>query len=75
MNKERRKELRVAITRQEEAVSHLESVLTDEQDAFENMPEGLQCSERGEVMEEGIYTMEEAMDSMGEIIDNLEDLM
>ena len=75
MNKERRRELRVAITRLEEAYEHLNEVLADEQDAFDNLPEGLQASERGEEMEEGISTMEDALESLDEIRGSLEELM
>lgn len=48
MNKQRRKELEEAVRLLEEAYSTIESILEQEQEAFDNMPEGLQESERGE---------------------------
>ena len=75
MNNERRKALRMVITRLEEARSRLDDVAADEHEAFDNMPEGLQMSERGEAMEEGIDTLDESLDGIDEIIENLEGLV
>lgn len=75
MNNVRRKELRSIITEIENVKSRLDSVLNDEQDAFDNLPEGLQCSMRGEDMEEAIDAMESACDSLDEAIDGLNDLV
>ncbi|MGG7621296.1 hypothetical protein [Bacillus coreaensis] len=36
----------------------MESVKDEEQDAFDNFPEGLQVSERGEAMEDAISKIE-----------------
>jgi hypothetical protein len=74
MNKVRRKEIAKAIELLEQAREILESVRDDEQEAFDNMPESLQSSERGEAMEEYIYTLEEAIeaidtDELQEIVD------
>lgn len=64
MNKARRRELERAIVLMDKAREILEEVLEQEQEAFDNMPESLQCSERGEQMEEYIATMEEAVDNL-----------
>lgn len=61
MNKERRDRLSDVIASLEEAKDLLEDVKNDEQDAFDNMPVGLQCSERGSKMEEYIELMEDAV--------------
>ena len=39
-------------------------VRDEEQEAFDNLPESFQCSERGEAMEEYIYTMEEVLEAL-----------
>lgn len=75
MNKLRRKEIAKAIELLERAREILEQVKDEEQDAFDNLPEGIQCSERGETMEDCIYTLEEFIDSLDteslqEIVDN-----
>lgn len=67
MNKERRDRLSDVIASLEEAKDLLEDVKNDEQDAFDNMPVGLQCSERGSKMEDYIELMEDA----GNQIDNV----
>lgn len=64
MNKLRRKQIAEAIDLIEQAREILESVKDDEQEAFGNMPESLQSSERGEAMEEYIYTLESFLDEL-----------
>ena len=75
MNKERRKDLSKAMDKLYEGKDLLQSVLEEEQNAFDNMPEGLQQSERGETMEEGISAMEEFLYAIEEGLENLEDLL
>lgn len=74
MNKARRKEIARAIELMDEAREILEAVKDEEQEAFDNMPESLQCSERGETMEEYIGTLEDVVynletDSLQGIVD------
>ena len=64
MNKLRRKQIAEAIILIEKAMDILEKVKDDEQEAFDNMPESLQGSERGETMEEYIYTLETFFDEL-----------
>jgi hypothetical protein len=75
MNNERRKALRIVITKLEEARARLDDVTADEYEAFNNMPEGLQMSERGEAMEEGLDVLDEALDGIDEIMCNIEELV
>jgi hypothetical protein len=63
------------VERLEAAKSDLEMIRDEEQEAFDNMPEGLQGSERGEAMEEGIYQIEEAMDGLDSALDSLQEVM
>ena len=44
----------------------IDSILYDEQDAFDNLPEGLQYSYNGQRSEEAIASLEEASDIIGE---------
>ncbi len=64
MNKARRKEIERAIELIEQAREILEVVMDEEQEAFDNLPESLQCSERGETMEEYIGVIEEMIDNL-----------
>ena len=67
MNKQRREKIRQLKARFQDiqtelkqASSELSSILNEEQDAFDNMPEGLQSSYRGMCSEDAIDSMEEA---------------
>lgn len=72
MNKERRDILSDVIASLEEAKDLLEDVKNDEQDAFDNMPVGLQCSERGSKMEDYIELMEDAGDQIDNVCEFIE---
>lgn len=74
MNKQRRKEIAKAIDLIKQAREILETVKDEEQEAFDNLPESIQYSERGETMEEYISTIEDFLeyldtDSLQEIVD------
>jgi len=85
MNKQRRKELANIVTAMENVStpvdieelegikSDIESVLMDEEFAFESMPEGLQYSMRGEASQEAQDNMNEAIDAIDEFISEYED--
>jgi hypothetical protein len=62
MNKARRAELSEILALIEEARERLEAVRDEEQEAFDNMPESLQYSARGEIMEEYVGIMDEFLD-------------
>lgn len=70
MNKQRRKEIANAIRQIENVVS---SILADEEEAFDNMPEGLQGSERGDISQEAQGNLSSAIDALEEAIICLED--
>jgi uncharacterized protein YciU (UPF0263 family) len=72
MNKERRDRLSDVIASLEEAKDILEDVKNDEQDAFDNMPVGLQCSERGSKMEDYVELMEDAGDQIDNVCEFIE---
>lgn len=72
MNKERRDRLSDVIASLEEAKDLLEDVKNDEQDAFDNMPVGLQCSERGSKMEDYVELMEDAVDQIDNVCEFIE---
>ena len=74
MNKQRRTEIASIVIELENIKSRLESVLSDEQDVFDNMPENLQGSMRGEESEEAIDYMDSAIGSLDEAIDNLNEI-
>lgn len=82
MNNERRKQLK-AIAKQlgtiadnlEDQQILLEQVYDDESEAFDNMPESLQESDRGIEMEEGIAVLEEQKDAVATMVDDIRDII
>ena len=58
-----------------DASKKLSSILSEEQDAFDNIPEGLQSSYRGMCSEDAIDSMEEASDKLDEVIELLNDIV
>lgn len=75
MNKQRRKYLAEAVEKLNEAMSIVDGVRNDEQDAFDNMPESLQYSERGEQMEEYIDNLDEAYGNISDVADALQEII
>ena len=73
MNKTRRKAIAEVRDILESANSNLEVIRDEEQESFDNLPEGIQVSERGEKMSECIEYLEEAIENLGEAIDNLDE--
>lgn len=74
MNKQRRKTLRDAISLLElaaanidEAKDLIEVVKDEEEESYENLPEGVQCGERGDCMQQNIDTLDEVYSDLDEI--------
>ena len=82
MNNERRKQLK-AIAKQlgtiadnlEEQQILLEQIYDDKSEAFDNMPESLQESDRGIEIEEGIAVLEEQKDAVATMVDDIRDII
>ena len=79
MNRIRRKSLRTILGQMDELSTVLETVkealqdvLNEEQEAYDNLPEGLQESDIGQQMQEYIDALEGVVDSLGEL--DIEDL-
>lgn len=75
MNKQRRKEIEAVKDRILECIDELESIRDDEQDAYDNLPESFQEGERGEQMQEYIYLIEAALDSLEDANSSLEEVI
>jgi hypothetical protein len=73
MNAERRKMIARVIGCISEARGLLEEVCGDEQTAYDNMPLGLQESERGERMAEILFELENAVADLENLESVLED--
>ena len=69
MNKQRRKALDTLYQKIEALSYELNEVLSEEQEAYDNLPEGIQDSERGETMYNAIDNLESALSSLEEAQD------
>lgn len=72
MNDARRKQLALIKSQVEELVSRVESVRDDEQAAYDNMPEGLQQATNGEKSVDAVSTLDDALTSLGDAVNQLE---
>lgn len=72
MNKQRRARLSEAHSLLGRAVSIVERAKDEEQDSFDNLPENLQSSERGELMEETIDELQTAIDSINDAMEHID---
>lgn len=75
MNKQRRKEITNIMTELRAIKSKLNRVLLEEQMAFDNMPENLQYSMRGETSQEAIESIEGAVDSFESAVESLQEVI
>ena len=73
MNKDRRKQLSEIQSKLSELRDMIDTVLSDEQEAYDNLPESLQESERGEAMQAAIDAMESALESCEDAESSLEE--
>lgn len=71
MNKVRRNQIDNAIQLAYKLQEEIENIQQDEQEAYDNLPESLQYSERGETMEQAIDNLDSALSSIEELIDYL----
>jgi hypothetical protein len=72
MNNDRRKEINKAVALLQEALNILETARDEEGDTFNNMPENLQSSERGQKTEEAYGQLENACCVIEEAISDCE---
>lgn len=71
MNKVRRNQIEEILVKLADIQNDIECISEDEQEAFDNLPESLQYSERGDNMQEAIDNLDYALSSLEEVIDYL----
>ena len=71
MNKTQRNQIEKWIDSINEIKEGVDSMIEEENEKYDNMPENLQESERGEQMQNGIEDLEAAVSSLEEAIDFL----
>ena len=73
MNKKRRNEIALNLRTLVMIKNNFESILFDEQNSYDNIPENLQNSDRAIESEEAIDCLDNAVDYIETAIDNLSD--
>ena len=74
MNKTQRKQITKWIENIEEIKCAMKDMRDNEEEKLSNLPEGIQESERGEKMQEGIDSLDYALENLQDCLDNLEDI-
>ena len=72
MNNIRRKALDKLVSRIQDIRDELESIKYEEEECYENIPEGLKESERAEASQEAASSMECAIDYLDSALDEIE---
>ena len=75
VNETKRKSLRDALSLISRAIIITESVCDKEQDAMDNLPENLQCTERFGAMENAVDNLNDAVEKMEEAKSQIEAAM
>lgn len=81
MNKERRKQIDdirnnlLDVSPLEEAKSTLEGLRDEEQEYFDNMPEGFQQGDKGQAAEAAVSALEAAIEAIDTMLSSFEDCM
>lgn len=75
MNKKRKSEIESIIGNLQNEFERLSAVAEEERDAYENLPEGLQCSERGELISENADNLDECSSNLENVIIGLHDIL
>lgn len=73
MNKERRQQLYDATTLLDDAIAAIQDVRAEEEEAFDNLPEGLQGSQTGYNMQLAMEKLEDFENCIESIKDEIED--
>jgi hypothetical protein len=71
MNSERRKRLAKICEQLEEIQVEIQAIADEEQECYDNLPESLQYTERGERMSEIVDTLNDAANDMESITEKL----
>ena len=71
MNKIRREALEKISTGLEDLKADLETLRDEEQDYADNMPEGLQSSEKHDTAENAVSSMDEAIDNLDSVVSSI----
>lgn len=73
MNNPRRKRIDAVMSKLKKLTAELEAIKKEEEEAFDNLPESLQETERGEAMQEAIDNLDEAISNLADATEYLQE--
>ena len=73
MNNSRRKRLAEIQERLQDIMSALDEIRNEEQEAYDNLPESIQYSERGDAMTDAIDNIDEAVSTLEDVDTYIDD--
>lgn len=73
MNNTRRKQIKNIISKLSDIKNEIDDIAVDEEDCLDNIPENLQESERYEKSEAALENLNDALDTVDELIEYLEE--
>ena len=75
MNKQRRKEIEKIVNELQELMERLQDLAEQEQEAYDNLPESIQESERGEAISDCAYELDDATTDVEAVMDKLQEII
>lgn len=75
MNKKTRKEIQTIVNEIDDILTHINCIKDDEEEKYDNMPDNIQESERGEAMQDAIDNLDCAYDSIRDGMDYLQEII
>lgn len=72
MNNKTRQELQQVVAIINDLKDIITTIIDDEQNKYDNLPEGLQQSDNGLQMEDAVSNLQEAIDHLDQTIDSVE---
>lgn len=75
MNNDRRNRLKDVQQQLRVIICDIEEIRDEEESAFENLPESLQKSERGERMQEAVENLQELYDNLESAAEDIESII
>lgn len=75
MNNQRRKQIEAVLNELADLRYRVEELQNEEQEAYDNMPEGLQQSERGEKAEQAASALDNALTAFDDIESSLNEAL
>lgn len=75
MNKDRRKRLQEVRDALEGQLATLEEILDEEQESYDNYPESLQESERGQALYQNVESLESAYNDLESLMEGIQEVL